>query len=103
MTPISPHQKPESDSIQRNSSDLPFQKALQSLKNRAAEIITSETEADWLPLMRNAAGHLDIDLDVRDSDFRTFLSEAYALIAPEGVGKKTGEKTSVEVGRSGLP
>ena len=92
MKPISPHQKPESDSIQRNSSDLPFQKALQSLKKRAAEIITSETEADWLPLMRNAAGHLDIDLDVRDSDFRAFLSEAYALIAPEGVGKKTGEK-----------
>jgi hypothetical protein len=43
-------------------------------------------------LMRNAAAHFDIELDVRDSDLRAFLAEAYALIAPEGVGKKTGDK-----------
>jgi hypothetical protein len=42
--------------------------------------------------MRNAAAHLDVELDVRDSDHRAFLAEAYALIAPEGVGKKTGDK-----------
>ena len=92
MMSTSPHQKQETGSTPQNSSDLPFQKALKSLKNRAAEIVINETEADWLPLMRNAAGHLEIDLDVRDSDFRAFLAEAYALIAPEGVGKKTGDK-----------
>ena len=42
--------------------------------------------------MRNAAAHYDIELDVRDSDLRAFLAKAYALIAPEGVGKQTGDK-----------
>lgn len=42
--------------------------------------------------MRNATGHYEIDLDVRDSDLKTFLAEAQAFVAPEGVGKKTGDK-----------
>lgn len=42
--------------------------------------------------MRNATGHYEIDLDVRDSDLKTFLAEAQAFIAPEGVGKQTGDK-----------
>lgn len=42
--------------------------------------------------MRNAASHYNVELDVRDSDLRQFLATAKAKVAPEGVGKKIGDR-----------
>ena len=76
-----------------NSENVPeFQQALVRLKARAEEIVSGEPECDWLPLMRNAASYFSVDLDVRDYDLRQFFAAAVAKIAPEGVGKSTGDK-----------
>lgn len=41
--------------------------------------------------MRNLAGHLSVDADVRDADLRAYLAEAVAAAAPKGVGITKGE------------
>ena len=41
--------------------------------------------------MRNLAGHLGVDADVRDADLRAYLAEAVAAAAPKGVGITKGE------------
>jgi hypothetical protein len=69
----------------------PFHEALNGLKDRAHQIVANEAEADWLPAMRNLAGHLGVDADVRDADLRAYLAEAVAAAAPKGVGITKGE------------
>ena len=42
--------------------------------------------------MRNAAAHLDIELDVKDADLKAFLQEANAIVCPTGKGLSAGDK-----------
>lgn len=53
-----------------------LQKALLRLRQRSFEIVASEPEGDWLPLMRNQAAHLGIELDVKDPELQAILDEA---------------------------
>ena len=69
----------------------PFQAALNELKEKSHQIVAEEADNDWLPAMRNLAGHLGVHEDVRDSDLRAYLAEALAAAAPKGVGITKGE------------
>jgi len=69
----------------------PFQAALTELKDKSHRIVAEEADSDWLPAMRNLAGHLGVHEDVKDSDLRAYLAEAVAAAAPKGVGITKGE------------
>ncbi len=68
-----------------------MQKALRLLEEHASYLIQNESEQKHLPLMRNKAGELDVDLDVKDSDLETYLLRAEAALTPVQVYRK-GEK-----------
>ena len=55
------------------------------LKKHAQHLIQTEPESDHLPLMRNKAGELDVDLDVKDSDLQLYLDQAEWILNPPKV------------------
>ena len=65
-----------------------MQKALRLLEEHASHLIQNEPEQKHLPLMRNKAGELDVDLDVKDSDLETYLLRAEAALTPVQAYKK---------------
>ena len=59
-----------------------MQAALQELEQHAAHLIQNEPEKNWLPLMRNKAGQLEVDLDVRDDQLQRYLDDAERSLTP---------------------
>lgn len=72
-----------------------LQKALLRLRQRSTEIVASEPEGDWLPLMRNQAAHLGIELDVKDPELQAILDEAVRALTPATCYRK-GERLAAE-------
>ena len=65
-----------------------MQRALRKLKDHALHVIKHEPEDQHLPLMRNKAGELDVDLDVKDKDLEAYLLSAEASQTPVQVYRK---------------
>ena len=59
-----------------------MQAAMQKLREHAIHLIQTEPEENYLPLMRNKAGELDVDLDVKDSDLQALLEIAQTSLIP---------------------
>ena len=74
-----------------NSITPQFQEALSKVKLRAKEIIKSEPENTWRPLLRNVAAQEGIDLDIKDLDLESFLDEAERSLDPSRV-YRSGDK-----------
>ena len=74
-----------------NSITPQFQAAISKIKSRAKEIIKSEPENTWRPLLRNVAAQEGIDLDIKDLDLESFLDEAERSLDPSRVYHK-GDK-----------
>ena len=64
-----------------------MQSALFKLAQHAETVIAEERERDWLPLMRNKAAELEIDLDVKDGELEAYLQAAERRINPATVYK----------------
>ena len=77
--------------IDSNNITPQFQAAISKIKLRAKEVIKSEPENTWLPLLRNVAAQEGIDLDIKDHDLESFLGEAERLLDPSRVYHK-GDK-----------
>lgn len=74
-----------------NSITPQFQAAISKIKSRAKEIIKSEPENTWRPLLRNVAAQEGVDLDIKDLDLESFLDEAERSLDPSRVYHK-GDK-----------
>jgi len=59
-----------------------MQAALLELEQHAAYLLQTEPEKNWLPLMRNKAGQLEVDLDVRDDQLQRYLDDAERNLTP---------------------
>lgn len=59
-----------------------MQAALLELEQHASHLLRTEPEKNWLPLMRNKAGQLDVDLDVRDDQLQRYLDDAERNLSP---------------------
>lgn len=68
-----------------------FQSAIAKIKARAKEIIKTEPENTWRPLLRNAAALEGIELDIKDHDLESFISEAERSLDPSRV-YRSGDK-----------
>ena len=68
-----------------------FQAAISKIKSRAKEIIKTEPENTWRPLLRNVAAQEGVDLDIKDLDLESFLDEAERSLDPSRVYYK-GDK-----------
>ena len=68
-----------------------FQSAITKIKARAKEIIKTEPENTWRPLLRNAAALEGIELDIKDHDLESFISEAERSLDPSRV-YRSGDK-----------
>ena len=64
-----------------------MQAALKKLEEHAKHLIQHEPERHHLSLMRNKAGELDVDLDVKDNDLQSFLDRAERGLNPARVYK----------------
>ena len=65
-----------------------MQAALKQLKEHAKHLIKTEPESDHLSLMRNKAGELSIDLDVKDADLLLYLDDAERSLNPSKVYRR---------------
>ena len=74
-----------------NSITPQFQAAIGKIKLRAKEIIKTEPENTWRPLLRNVAAQEGVDLDIKDLDLESFLDEAERSLDPSRVYHK-GDK-----------
>ena len=52
------------------------------LKQEALTIVTEHPEEQWMPLLRSAAGELEIDLDVKDAELQKLLDDAERGLTP---------------------
>jgi len=68
-----------------------FQAAISKIKLRAKEVIKNEPENTWRPLLRNVAAQEGIDLDIKDQDLESFISEAERSLDPSRV-YRSGDK-----------
>ena len=59
-----------------------WQQAMKELEDHALTVATTYAPAQWLPAMRNMAGELDLDRDVRDKELLTFLAAANPASEP---------------------
>ena len=59
-----------------------MQRALTQLQEHAVHLVQNEPEKRYLPLMRNKAAELQIDLDVKDSDLESYLEAAEQSLNP---------------------
>ena len=53
-----------------------WQKAIKELKEYAKTVTTTYAPSEWLPAMRNQAGMVGVDRDVRDKELLTYLADA---------------------------
>jgi len=72
------------------SGELTTQEALFKLALHAETVVKGERERDWLPLMRNKAAELGIELDVKDPELDAYLEAAERRLFP-GKTYKGGE------------
>jgi len=62
----------------------PFADALGQLEEHALKVVKNHPEDQWLPMMRNQASHLQLDLDVKDAELLEYLNQARLIAeAPE--------------------
>ena len=52
------------------------------LKQEAQEIIRNHPDDQWMPLLRSAAGELELDLDVKDAELQKLLDDAERSLNP---------------------
>ncbi len=79
-----------------NSITPQFQAAISKIKSRAKEIIKSEPENTWRPLLRNVAAQEGVDLDIKDLDLESFLDEAERSLDPSRVSPKADKLQATE-------
>lgn len=65
-----------------NRGELTTQEALFRLAVHAETVVKDERERDWLPLMRNKAAELGIELDVKDPELDAYLEAAERRLFP---------------------
>lgn len=65
-----------------SSGELTLQEALFKLAVHAETVVKGERERDWLPLMRNKAAELGIELDVKDDELDAYLEAAERRLSP---------------------
>lgn len=68
-----------------NRGEITTQEALAKLAAYAEVLIEAEQEKDWLPLMRNKAAELGVELDVKDPNLERYLDDAERALRPAKV------------------
>ena len=58
------------------------------LRQEAQEIIQSHPDDQWMPLLRSAAGELELDLDVKDAELQKLLDDAERSLNPSKVYRR---------------
>ena len=73
-----------------------MQRALTQLQEHAVHLVQNEPEKRYLPLMRNKAAELQIDLDVKDSDLESYLEAAEQSLNPVRVYRAGDRLQAIE-------
>ena len=66
------------------------------LRQEAQEIIQSHPDDQWMPLLRSAAGELELDLDVKDAELQKLLDDAERSLNPSKVYRRGEQQQASE-------